>query len=42
MTFPREGKFSMTFPREGKFSSSHFFASKDVMGKEAIISLPLY
>ena len=26
-----EGKF-MTFPREGKFTSSHFFASKDVMG----------
>ena len=22
----------MTFPREGKFTSSHFFASKDVMG----------
>ena len=26
-----EAKF-MTFPREGKFTSSHFFASKDVMG----------
>ena len=25
----------MTFPREGKFTSSHFFASKDVMGKIA-------
>ena len=23
----------MTFPREGKFTSSHFFASKDVMGR---------
>ena len=22
----------MTFPREGKFTSSHFFASRDVMG----------
>ena len=22
----------MTFPREGKFTSSHFFASKDVLG----------
>ena len=28
-----EGKF-MTFPREGNFTSSHFFASKDVMGRE--------
>ena len=27
-----EGKF-MTFAREGNFTSSHFFASKDVMGK---------
>ena len=24
----------MTFTREGKFTSSHFFASKDVMGCE--------
>ena len=24
----------MTFPREGKFTSSHFFASKDVMGTQ--------
>ena len=22
----------MTFPREGKFTSSHFLASKDIMG----------
>ena len=28
-----EGKF-MTFPREREFTSSHFFASKDVMGFE--------
>ena len=27
----------MTFPREGKFTSSHFFASKDVMGSEALL-----
>ena len=27
-----EGNF-MTFPCEGKFTSSHFFASKDVMGR---------
>ena len=25
----------MTFPREGKFTSSHFFASRDVMGRAA-------
>ena len=25
----------MTFPREGKFTSSHFFVSKDVMGKSS-------
>ena len=28
----------MTFPREGKFTSSHFFASRDVMG---CVGLPL-
>ena len=30
-----EGKF-LTFPREGNFTSSHFFASKDVWGGEAL------
>ena len=30
-----EGKF-LTFPREGKFTSSHFFASKDVMGSVSV------
>ena len=29
----------MTFPREGKFTSSHFFASKDVLGISFLLLL---
>ena len=28
----------MTLPREGKFTSSHFFASKDVVGRQGSVS----